>query len=94
MELDLHEFDDEVWQAPQLRVSMGAYERACRDFGGSQGKSEEQKKTVIESLYAAVVASDLDRIKVLVKVLEVIYGLPRDEVPDLLVAFQAKRQAA
>ncbi len=88
-QFDLHQWDEELWQAPQVRLSQHAYTHAWAEFGGHQN-SDSQKVTILHALLCACKNEDVTRATVLVKLLEVGYGVDRSEMPKLLLELQTK----
>ncbi len=92
--MDLHEWDDSLWHAPQVRVNVGTYERVLNTFGGRQNKSEQQKQAVLRALGYAVVTANFTQAIVLAKILEVSYGMDTADMPELLLELQQEELAA
>lgn len=93
-QINLHLWDEVLWQAPQVRVNAGTYERTLNTFGGRQNKGEQQKQTVLRALGCAVVTTNLAQATVLAKILEVSYGVDTADMPELLLALQQEELAA
>lgn len=92
--INLREWDDDLWHASQVRVNAGTHERTLNTFGGRQNKSEQQKQIVLQALGYAVVTSNFSQATVLAKILEVSYGVDRADMPELLLALQQEELAA
>ena len=91
-QFDLELWDEELWQAPQVRLSQHAYTHAWVEFGGHQN-SDSQKETILHALLCACINEDITRATVLVKLLEVGYGVVRSEMPKLLLELQPEMVA-
>lgn len=92
--MNLHQWDESLWHAPQVRVNAGTYERTLSTFGGRQNKSEQQKQAVLRALGYAVVTTNFTQATVLAKILEVAYGVETADMPELLLELQQEELAA
>ncbi|MBP9686480.1 MAG: hypothetical protein KBD66_01620 [Candidatus Doudnabacteria bacterium] len=93
-QVNLHAWDETLWQAPQVRVNVGTYERTLNTFGGRQNKSEQQKQAVLRALGYAVVTTNFAQAIVLAKILEVAYGMDTADMPELLLELQQEELEA